>query len=80
MARNLDVQTPGGNPEDDSKPAADTQTPEQTAPRADTAGRVNYAELFSYEVDAKKLRAPVLCKDGWLAPDESDRELPTNRR
>ncbi|MEM5429390.1 hypothetical protein [Cupriavidus oxalaticus] len=37
------------------------------------ADRAKYLTMHSSEVDAKKLLAPVQCKDGWLAPDMSDR-------
>lgn len=36
------------------------------------ADRAKFLTMHSSQVDAKKLMAPVLCKDGWLAPDQSD--------
>jgi len=52
---------------------ADEKAMEENGRMITRADRAKYLTMHSSEVDAKKLLAPVLCKDGWLAPDMSDR-------
>lgn len=52
--------------------AAEDKALDASAAKVGRADRAKFLTMHSSQVDAKKLVAPVLCKDGWLAPDQSD--------
>ena len=58
---------------------ADDKALDAAAKRITRADREKFKTMHSSEVDATKLAAPVLCKDGWLAPDKSGIEAPAKR-
>lgn len=78
--RNRAARTPGAA----NLPAASADSVDQAAPSAESTGVVTempaapapagLADLpNAIDIDPKKIRGPVLTKQGWVCPDESDR-------
>lgn len=51
---------------------AEDKALDASAAKVGRGDRAKYLTMHSSQVDAKTLVAPVLCKDGWLAPDQSE--------